>query len=199
MLLRSFSLSPSGKSMRVLIYLLATTMVSAWTQQTFPVHTLIKPPDSVRDVALDKAIVKALDLANQEAKPVKYEFNRVSLNDKSDNMQVLVYVEGRDVCGSGGCTVLLFSTDGKGFKLISLINLARVPVVVSDQRSHGWKNLIMPVSGGGIVTRHCSVLRFDGKTYPGNPTLAPAIARDKITGTSYFEDVGSGRATFNLP
>ena len=44
---------------------------------------------------------------------------------------------------------------------------------VSARSSHGWRNLIVSVSGGGIKA-HDAELEYNGKSYPTNPTVAPA-------------------------
>jgi len=52
--------------------------------------------------------------------------------------------------------------------------LSRPLVIAALGRSHGWRNLIVFVAGGGILPGYYAELRFNGKTYPDNPTIKPA-------------------------
>ncbi|HEY0724946.1 MAG TPA: hypothetical protein VGD41_13325 [Pyrinomonadaceae bacterium] len=88
--------------------------------------------------------------------------------------EVMVHVVGPDVCGTGGCETHIFAKRGKSYRLISTINLTHPLVVAALDRSHGWRNLIVFVAGGGIIPGYYAELRFNGKTYPDNPTLKPA-------------------------
>ena len=45
---------------------------------------------------------------------------------------------------------------------------------MSQSTSNGWHDLIMPVGGGGAKASS-RVLEFNGKRYPGNPSVAPEV------------------------
>jgi hypothetical protein len=85
----------------------------------------------------------------------------------------VVLVAGPMVCGSGGCNLMVFTQGDDGLRLVSSISVVRAPVRAMQQRSHGWRNLVVHVSGGGAVA-HDAELRFDGTGYPANPTVPPA-------------------------
>jgi len=44
--------------------------------------------------------------------------------------------------------------------------LTRPLIIASQRRTHGWKNLIVFVAGGGILHGYYVELPFDGNTYP---------------------------------
>ena len=88
--------------------------------------------------------------------------------------EVIVHVVGPGACGTGGCETHIFAKHGASYKLISTIDLSRPLVIAALRRSHGWRNLIVFVAGGGILPGYYAELRFNGKTYPDNPTLKPA-------------------------
>lgn len=103
--------------------------------------------------------------------------------------EAIVHVAGPQVCGTGGCDTHIFAKAGAGYKLISTIGLSRPTVIASPDRSHGWRNLIVFVAGGGILRGYYTELRFNGKTYPDNPTVKPAKRiRSKPRGTVLIED-----------
>jgi hypothetical protein len=88
--------------------------------------------------------------------------------------EVIVHAVGPGVCGTGGCATHIFARHGAVYKLISTIDLSRPLVIAALGRSHGWRNLIVFVAGGGNVRGYYAELRFNGRTYPDNPTVKPA-------------------------
>jgi hypothetical protein len=88
--------------------------------------------------------------------------------------EAIVHVVGPRVCGTGGCDTHIFAKRGASYKLVSTIELSRPLIIASSSRSHGWRNLIVFVAGGGITPGYYVELRFNGKTYPDNPTVNPA-------------------------
>jgi hypothetical protein len=55
------------------------------------------------------------------------------------------------------------------------VTLANLPIRRLATSSRGWSDIGVYVSGGGIIQGYEAVLRFDGRRYPGNPTVAPAF------------------------
>ncbi len=85
---------------------------------------------------------------------------------------------GRDVnlCGSGGCNLTVLSLTPTGYRVVSTISITRPPIRVLAGMSNGWHDLSVLVAGGGIQPGYRARLRFDGKGYPANPSVAPAQA-----------------------
>ncbi|MET0626043.1 MAG: hypothetical protein ABW250_24125 [Pyrinomonadaceae bacterium] len=164
-----------------------------------PVVTRQFQPESARDAELEAAIRDP----DGDGEPDNYDpsgeswtnyyYNRVDL-DGDGRPEVLVYLFGSYMCGSGGCNTLVFRRAGGRYKLVADIALTRNPVFVSERRTNGWNDLVVPVAGGGI-RGHYAVLRFDGRSYPDNatgdtatPLRAPVRARAYLVG-------GGGRET----
>lgn len=80
-----------------------------------------------------------------------------------------------DLCGSGGCDLYVLALTPSGYRVISDISITRPPVRVLPSRSRGWQDLSVYVAGGGILPGHDVRLRFDGNSYPTNPTTPPAL------------------------
>jgi hypothetical protein len=81
---------------------------------------------------------------------------------------------GPMVCGSGGCDTFVFAQEGSGLRLVSRTSVTRPPIVVASTTTQGWRDLVVRVSGGGIIPGYDARLQFDGRTYPANPTVPPA-------------------------
>ena len=118
------------------------------------------------DAELEAAIRGASHDYTREAagdEPARYVFGRTDLDDDG-NSEVFVYLLGPYFCGTGGCNLLLFSGGPMGYSLIGNFPISRTPVIVSPEKTSGWRNLIRLESGGGAPPSYVTHT-FDGKTY----------------------------------
>lgn len=117
---------------------------------------------------------------------VRYYYNRVDLN--GDGVpEIFVYLTGPLLCGTGGCSGLILECENGGYTVKSRFSLVRTPVFVSETKINGWKDIIMYVAGGGIEASY-RVLKFDGKTYPLNPSIQPKVESSNIKGIGIIRD-----------
>jgi len=151
-----------------------------------------------RDIKLEKAIIKATDngyseVSNRAPKVIsRYFYNGVDLNgDKKP--EVVVHLYGPYFCGTGGCTTMIFRSVGREYRLVSNITVSKPPIIVTNQRTKGWNNLIILASGGGrYEAAGYYLLRFDGKNYPNTPDEGTKIRqRSIITGKTLMVDIDS--------
>ncbi len=89
--------------------------------------------------------------------------------------EAIVYLSDGGWCGSGGCTTLILARTDSGFRLVTKVTVTRPPIRVLAGTSHGWHDIAVWVRGGGILKGYEAELRFDGKTYPNNPSMRPAL------------------------
>jgi len=111
---------------------------------------------------------------------------RIDLN--GDGIQdALVLLENPTYyCGTGGCTMLVFKGTKSGFEFVSSSSLIRSPVLVSDTKTHGWRDLLVEVSGGGATPKKVA-LKFTGSKYPLNPSTQPPLPKNQpFRGTKVF-------------
>jgi len=85
-------------------------------------------------------------------------------------LDALAYVSGAALGGSGGCRLYVLENDGRAYRIVAQTSVTRPPIRVLLRRSHGWNDIGVRVSGGGIGAGHEVALRFDGMRYPPNPT-----------------------------
>jgi hypothetical protein len=95
--------------------------------------------------------------------------------DEDSVPEVLVYAEGAEHCGSGGCDLYVLSRAGTGWRIVTRMGVTRLPVRTLPARTKGWHDLGVHVAGGGILPGYDVRLRFDGRRYPENPTVPPAV------------------------
>lgn len=85
--------------------------------------------------------------------------------------EVVVLVVGLMACGTGGCTVLVFTPEGSGYRTVADFNLVKPPIFVAATSTAGWRDLVVHLGGGGMPSRDV-LLRFDGTTWAnGDPEI----------------------------
>jgi hypothetical protein len=100
----------------------------------------------------------------------------------------LLLLQGPAWCGSGGCTMLVFQGVPGGFKFVSRSTLIRAPLLVSATKSKGWRDLVVEISGGGGSTPKRVALKFNGRNYPLNPSVQPALPKKPpLQGETVFQ------------
>ena len=70
--------------------------------------------------------------------------------------------------------MLVLTPQNTSYREVSRTSITKLPIRVLDSTSHGWRSLSVTVQGGGIEEPYEAELRFDGTTYPTNPTVLPA-------------------------
>lgn len=135
------------------------------------------PGASPAPADLGRAIRDALGMEGE----VHYFDATADLNGDG-TAEVVVYAAGPMFCGTGGCTVLVFTQAGAGYRLVSQISVAQPPVLLSPRSHQGWRNLVVGIRGGGVPSGNAE-LKFDGRSYPPNPTVPPAEPVQDLLGT----------------
>jgi hypothetical protein len=112
---------------------------------------------------------------------------RIDLNGDGRQDAIVLLESPIYFCGTGGCTMLVFKGTPSGFEFVSRSTLIRGPVLVSDTNTHGWRDLIVEVSGGGIAPKQVA-LKYTGSEYPPNPSTLPPLPKDQpLKGAKVFE------------
>jgi hypothetical protein len=148
--------------------------------------------ETVGDAQLEKAILETMPEYSKLARGrpdyrIWYYYNKVDLN-ADGRPEVLVYLRGREVCGTGGCNLIVFQLVDHSYKPVSEISLVNNPIIVSSKRTKGWNEIIVHVVGGGLDPGYYGVLRFDGKKYPASATDGLRLRLSRIRGKAYIAD-----------
>ena len=88
--------------------------------------------------------------------------------------EAIVYLIGPQWCGSGGCHLFILQKSGGNWKTVTSMTITNPPIRVLDSKLNGWHSLGVRVQGGGIQPGYEAELRFNGKSYPKNPSVPPA-------------------------
>ncbi|MWC29641.1 hypothetical protein [Paenibacillus sp. MMS18-CY102] len=150
-------------------------------------------PEKQPDANLERTIARYYGL-QQGIDDVHYYYNRIDL-DGDDKLETFVLLSGPTLCGTGGCSAVILKQSGgvNGYRVVSNFMLVRAPIIVSGQKSNGWRDLIMEVSGGGAGAPAYHILHHTGSRYPSNPSAAPRVpAGAGVAGTALFADSADG-------
>lgn len=97
--------------------------------------------------------------------------------------EVFIFLTGADYCGSGGCTLVIVSPHGNGYRTVMRATVTQLPIRLLPTSTNGWRDVGVMVEGGGITRPYEARLRFNGRRYPSNPTVPPAIPLRRPSGT----------------
>lgn len=143
--------------------------------------------ETAPDAEIEQAIVESLGGDRTALQQTRYYYDRIDLNGDR-KPEALVYLSGSYTCGTGGCKMLILEQSGQRYQLVSKMTLVNAPVIVSSEKSAGWNDLVLEVAGGGAV-KHYAQMKFDGSTYPVNPSTEPEVAPNStVNGTAVMND-----------
>ena len=137
-------------------------------------------PDRRRDATLRAFLQRefreesdALGVSRGRGPDIRYAAAFVDLNGDG-KQEAVVYLTGRDLCGSGGCDLYIYTPRRGSWREVTALSITRLPVRLLRGRTHGWRDISVFVAGGGILPGYDAQLKFNGRTYPTNPTVPPA-------------------------
>lgn len=142
--------------------------------------------EKTKDYKIERALEKEFNIRSG-IDNVSYLYNRVDLNDNKKKY-IIAYIEGPKFCIENGCTVVILEDRGKSYSVISKISGAINPIIVSDEKTNGFKNIIMKVDNrnGEYIYKE---LKFNGNAYPLNPIDEPKVKKgSKIQGIAFIAD-----------
>ena len=114
--------------------------------------------------------------AKQAPENTRYEFTRIDLdNDGRREGIIMMKTPHQYWCNFNGCNMIVFKAHNDQFELVSEISPVRGPLVVSNNKTNGWNDLIVSVSGRMNARTKEVALRYDGNAYPPQPAFQPAV------------------------
>ncbi|RBW67451.1 tetratricopeptide repeat protein [Bacillus taeanensis] len=142
--------------------------------------------ETQRDIKLEKALIKEFQLDKYQER-ARYYYNKVDL-DEDGKPEIFAYLVGSYLCGTGGCSAAIFKEKNENYHLLARFSIVNNPVIISDSKTRGYKDIVMNVYGGGIVPFFAR-LKYDGTTYPSNPSIQPKVEPGtKLDGVAIVAD-----------
>ncbi|PFG58758.1 putative lipoprotein [Vibrio sp. ES.051] len=148
-----------------------------------PIGSADIPSSAEFDSRVDAAVRNYFFIHQTNPNNNQYRWLTYDLNG-DNNEELLVQL---DWCGSGGCTLLVFENHEKEWRFNSRMTLVRSPIMLGQHTSHGWRDLIFNVSGGGATPAQ-HVMQYTGVSYPINPSMAPTATAEQVSGVRLFSD-----------
>lgn len=164
---------------------------NSYTARSFEPATLLASSDY--DPQVEAALKHYFKLHRTELNGTKYQWWKFDLNGDGQD-EIISYV---DWCGSGGCSLLIFEGKDNRWRFLSKTTLVRTPFYLARSSHAHWQDLLLEVSGGGVQAG-LRLLRFDGLSYPLNPSMQPEAPQPApLSGVTFHAEAfgqGAGRA-----
>ena len=107
-----------------------------------------------------------------DAAPMQYALAWKDLNGDGED-EAIVHVVTSYFCGTGGCNTIVLTPAGPMWSKVAEVSVSRTPITVLKSKANRWRDLTVDIGGGGGASG-IALLRFDGNSYPSNPTVPPA-------------------------
>ncbi|MBD1576437.1 hypothetical protein HC723_08300 [Vibrio sp. S11_S32] len=155
----------------------AVTMVEGENSKTQGVLPTLTPAainaSTQFDAKVDKAMRNYFAINRTDPSGNRYIWLKYDLNgDGNDELLAMM-----NWCGSGGCTMLIFENQNNEWRFNSRITCVRNPITVANYQHNGWRDLVVPVSGGGAKAAQ-KALEYTGVSYPNNASMASDFNTD---------------------
>jgi hypothetical protein len=134
------------------------------------------PAQASRDAALRTFLQTSFAEAREDYGDTSYITAFADLNGDGRD-EALVSLQSGMFCGSGGCALYIYTPAGASWREVAELTIVNAPVRLLGTRSRGWRDLAVSVRGGGIDVPYEARVRFEGRTYASNPSMAPRLRR----------------------
>lgn len=163
-----------------------------------PLYTLPKtlkriPSHKEERPALIKALIKGLKIPKEYANNTLLYYNRVDLDP---NLQEEYFVEllGRYTSGTGGNTGVWVGVKNGEYKILQIFTLMKMPLIISDHKTNGHRDLINASYGGGKHYLSYETLVFKNGKYTLDKSKEIKKLDDTIHGSAiFYNDVAADR------
>jgi len=92
--------------------------------------------------------------------------------------EAMVLFQGKDWCAKNGCSLAILRSGPHGYEAISRTVRVKPPVVISGERTNGWRDLFVSTGGDGSAPLRRVRLRFASNSYARNAMLEDEIPPD---------------------
>lgn len=128
-----------------------------------------------KDSKITDAIKKIMNLEEDNFRYIRYDLD---LNGDGEN-EVFIYLRDWYFCNNKGCRALVLKEKNGEYEVIGNFAGVSYPIIISDKNTNGYKDLIMYISGLGILDGY-RIIKFEGEEYNKNIFLQPVVPIDDI-------------------
>lgn len=138
---------------------------------------------------LENELIDELDLENKDMTKTRYYYNYVDLNDDGTD-EVIAELVGDTVSNSAGNLVCIVNQDmdddnedDDGFDIVQKFNCFANPIIISDHKTKGWKDIIIMEQDNSDKTVYRKLV-YDGTKYTDISDAETMSNIDDITGVA---------------
>ncbi|MEA4989127.1 MAG: M56 family metallopeptidase [Anaerovorax sp.] len=155
--------------------------------------------ENQRNEALEKIIIEANEIPEDSLEKTFYYYNYVDLNDDG-NDEIFAVVMGPYTSGTGGSTGMILSQNNGTLTVQQILSLIRTPIIISENTTNGYHDLLVEYSGGGVEPSYVSLTYKDG-AYTGVSYAEKIEKINDINGTIIIcndieADIKNGKVFF---
>lgn len=118
----------------------------------------------ISDAVIRAAIIQELGDPGAAGATLQFLSGYADLNGDGQT-ELLVWVPTPNYGGTSGYPLLIFGRLQRRLQLVSRIEQAWTPLILLRTSTHGWRDLVMQVGGGGEPMRRVR-FHYDGANYP---------------------------------
>lgn len=104
--------------------------------------------ETEKNVELEKLIKDTFEIPEGNLADTKYYYNNVDLNSDGKD-EIIAVAIGTYTSGTGGDSAIIVSKKGDKLELIQELSLMHEPIIISENVTNGYKDIIVPNYGGG--------------------------------------------------
>lgn len=113
--------------------------------------------------ALAEFLTEYFDVPQELLGETRYYYCRTDI-DGDGTLEIAAVVLNEELEDSSGYPLLLLREDGETFTVLDELDHIHTPVVIDDECTDGWHNVIPTVHGGGMSPGYL-IYRYDGTHY----------------------------------
>lgn len=112
---------------------------------------------------LENAVINQLQIPEDFQPLTRYYYNYFDFNDDGVD-EIFVQLVGPYTSGTGGDTAVLFQQTTNGLQPIQVFTLIHNPIIISDNKTNGWHDIIVERYGGGVKAEYV-VMHYKENVY----------------------------------
>lgn len=152
--------------------------------------------ETVEYPALAEFLISYFEIPEEYQTESRYYYNYTDLNEDGTK-EIIALVVGDYTTGSGGDTILLIEGEEDNFSVTEAFYMVRTPVIISDNITNGWHDLIFPVYGSGIEAGYTICHHSETETYMSESNefvedLDESISGHQILSNNLIDDMDKG-------
>lgn len=141
-----------------------------------------------KNADLENIIKDTFQIPEEYLADTKYYYNNIDLNGDG-NDEIFVVAIGMYTSGTGGDSAIILSQEGGKLEVIQTLSLVHEPIIISDNMTNGYNDIIVPNYGGGAnLTEPYKVLKNTDGKYSDINDSAGISDISSISGTAIIAD-----------